>query len=179
MRGAAALAARFNAVIETHLAETPSEIAWVENLFPEAPHYTGVYEAMGLLGPRTLLGHGIHLAPEEREVIKAAGATLVHCPRSNAFLQSGIMPLRRWLEEGLSVGLGTDVAAGPSLSLFEEMAFACQAAKLRSEPIDVATALHLATAGGASALGWGARLGTLDGGKEADFILVEIGRAHV
>ncbi len=173
MRGAAALAARFNAVIETHLAETPAEIAWVENLFPEAPHYTGVYEAMGLLGPRTLLGHGIHLAPEERDILKAAGATLVHCPRSNAFLQSGIMPLRRWLAEGLSVGLGTDVAAGPSLSLFEEMGFACQAAKLLGEPIDAATALHLATVGGARALGWGERLGTLEAGREADFILVD------
>ncbi len=173
MRGAAALAARFDAVIETHLAETHAEIAWVEDLFPEAPHYTGVYEAMGLLGPRTLLGHGIHLAPEEREIIRTAGATLVHCPRSNAFLQSGTMPLRRWLEEGLSVGLGTDVAAGPSLSLFEEMGFACQAAKLLGEPIDVATALHLATAGGARALGWERRIGTLDAGREADFILVD------
>ncbi|HJV22782.1 MAG TPA: guanine deaminase [Holophagaceae bacterium] len=173
MRGAAALAERFGAVIETHLAETPAEIAWVEDLFPEAPHYTGVYEAMGLLGPRTLLGHGIHLGPEERELIKAAGASVVHCPRSNAFLQSGIMPLRRWLEEGLSVGLGTDVGAGPSLSLFEEMGFACQVAKLRSEPIDGATALHLATVGGARALGWEDRLGTLDAGKEADFILVD------
>ncbi|HJV90053.1 MAG TPA: guanine deaminase [Holophagaceae bacterium] len=173
MRGAAALANRLGAVLETHLAETHAEIAWVEDLFPEAPHYTGLYEAMGLLGPRSLLGHGIHLAPEERELIRAAGATVVHCPRSNAFLQSGIMPLRRWLEEGLTVGLGTDVAAGPSLSLFEEMAFACQAAKLRGEPVDVATALHLATVGGAKALGWEARLGTLDEGKEADLILVD------
>ena len=173
MRGASALAARFNAVIETHLAETPGEIAWVENLFPEAPHYTGVYEAMGLLGPRTLLGHGIHLSAEERDILKSSGASIVHCPRSNAFLQSGIMPLRRWLDEGLPVGLGTDVAAGASLSMFEEMGFACQAAKLRGEPIDVATALHLATLGGARALGWEARLGTLDAGKEADFILVD------
>ena len=87
MRGAAQVAEAFGAVLETHLSETKAEIAWVEDLFPEAPHYTGVYEAMGLLGPRTLLGHGIHLAPEEREVIRAAGATVVHCPRSNAFLQ--------------------------------------------------------------------------------------------
>ncbi len=173
MRGAAALAQRLGAVVETHLAETPAEVAWVADLFPEAPHYTGVYEAMGLLGPRTLLGHGIHLAPEEREVIRAAGASLVHCPRSNAFLGSGIMPLRRWREEGLSVGLGTDVAAGPSLSLFEEMGFACQAARLLGEPVDGPTALHLATIGGARALGWGSRLGTLDAGKEADFILVD------
>ena len=173
MRGAAAMAARFGAVIETHLAETKAEIAWVEELFPEAPHYTGVYEAMGLLGPRTLLGHGIHLAPEEREVIRAAGASIVHCPRSNAFLQSGIMPLRSWLDEGLSVGLGTDVAAGPSLSLFEEMGFACQASKLKEAPVDAATALHLATAAGARALGWGDRLGTLDAGKDGDFILVD------
>jgi guanine deaminase len=173
MRGAAKVAERFGAVIETHLAETPAEIAWVEDLFPEAPHYTGVYEAMGLLGPRTLLGHGIHLAPEERELIKASGSTVVHCPRSNAFLQSGIMPLRTWLEEGLSVGLGTDVAAGPSFSMWEEMGFACQAAKLRGEPIEVATALHLATAGGAAALGWGRRLGRLEAGFEADFLLVD------
>lgn len=172
MTGAAHLADRYGAVVETHLSESKAEIAWVAELFPEAPHYAGVYEAMGLLGPRTLLGHGIHLEPAERELLRATGATVVHCPRSNGFLQSGIMPLRAWRDEGLSLALGTDVGAGPSLSLFAEMGFAAQAARLREEPVDSACLFHLATAGGAKALGWN-HLGTLDPGRDADFLVVD------
>ena len=85
-----------------------------------------------MLNARTLLGHGIHLDASERAMIRAAGATIVHCPSSNAFLQSGIMPLRRWLNDGLSIGLGTDVAGGPSLSMWNEMAMTRTVSKLRS-----------------------------------------------
>jgi guanine deaminase len=165
-----------------------------------------------VLGPRTLLGHCIHLAPAEREAIRSAGASVVHCPRSNAFLKSGIMPLRRWLDEGLAVGLGTDVGAGPSLDLWAEMAMACTASKLRwadqqtqgqrlrqldlppadrdrvaralglapdlppDLPIAPAEAFALATLGGARALGQADRIGSLEAGKEADFIVVDPSR---
>ena len=131
LRGAARLAERHGAYVQTHLSENFNEIQWVHELFPEARDYTDVYARAGLLGPRTLLGLGIHLSPSERAAIRAAGAAIVHCPRSNAFLRSGIMPLRRWLEEGLGVGLGTDVGGGPSLDLWAEMAMACTASKLR------------------------------------------------
>ena len=205
LRGAARLADRYGAYVQTHLSENLDELQWVHELFPEARDYTDVYARAGLLGPRTLLGHCIHLAPAERRALRAAGAVVVHCPSSNAFLKSGIMPLRRWLDEELTVGLGTDVGAGPTLSLWAEMAMVCTASKLRwagqsnqarslerlglppaererivqaldlqpDPPVAPALAFLLATLGGARALGLGDRIGSLDPGKEADFIVVD------
>jgi guanine deaminase len=205
LRGVAHLAAKHGAYVQTHLSENLQELQWVHELFPAARDYTDVYASAGLLGPGTLLGHGIHLSARERRAIQASGAAIVHCPRSNAFLQSGIMPLRRWLDEGLCVGLGTDVAAGLSLDLWAEMAMACTASKLRRAgqqlqgqrlaaldlppgdrervaralelepdlPVDPVTAFTLATLGGARALGQDGRIGSLEAGKDADFLLVD------
>ena len=210
MEGVGQLAAKHGAFVQTHLSENLQELAWVKNLFPDAASYTDVYRRFGLLGPRTLLAHGIHLSPEERALLLESGASLVHCPSSNAFLQSGIMPLRNWLAEGLSVGLGSDVGAGPSLSMFKEMAQACTASKLRragqqvqaarvwgldgfsdeqkltlcealdlgpDAALDAVGAFHLATHGGAAALGWEDRIGGLDAGLEADFLVVDVRRS--
>lgn len=207
MTGAGRLARDYGAFIQTHLAENLQELAWVHRLFPEAHHYADVYRRADLLGARTLLGHGIHLLPPERTLLRELGCSLVHCPSSNAFLQSGTMPLSAWLEEGLSVGLGTDVGAGPSLSMFREMGEACTASKLRRasqqvqtarlgrvagitdeqkheitealdlEPqptLDAAGGFYLATRGGARALGLGDRLGALEAGFEADFLVVDV-----
>lgn len=206
MRGVGALGEKYGAFIQTHVSENLQELAWVKELFPEASSYTDVYRRMDMLGPRTLLAHGIHLDAEERRLIRDSGTTLVHCPRSNAFLKSGIMPLRRWLDEGISIGLGTDVGAGPSLSMWAEAAFACTASKMgwagnqlladrlqrlegfselqREElrralgisldpPVGPVHAFHLATLGGARALGMDARIGSLAPGKEADFVVVD------
>jgi guanine deaminase len=207
MAGAGRLAREYGAFIQTHLAENLQELEWVRRLFPEADSYTDVYRRCGLLGSRTLLGHGIHLAPSERRIIRELGCSLVHCPSSNAFLQSGTMPLRRWLEEGLSVGLGTDVGAGPSLSMFREMGEACTASKVkgavqhvlssrlsrmngltddqkvqisealdlgRGPALDATGAFYLATRGGAAALGLSDRLGALEAGFDADFLVVDV-----
>lgn len=184
MRGAADLAGRHGAYLQTHVSESLRELDWVRELFPEAANYTDVYRRMGLLGPRTLLAHGLHLLPAERAMIREAGAHLVHCPRSNAFLASGIMPLRRWLDEGLSLGLGTDVGAGPTLSMWAEAAFACTASKLRwaerrklgldaDAPATPTEAFRLATLGGAKALGLEDRIGSLEVGKDADLVVVD------
>lgn len=181
MRGVGVLAGRHGAFLQTHLSENREELAWVARLFPEAANYTDVYARHGMLGRRTLLGHGIHLDGPERAAIRGAGASLVHCPTSNAFLASGIMPLRRWLDEGMAVGLGTDVGAGTTLSLWHEMAMACTASKLRwadtrgdaDRPLRPAEALHLATAGGAHVLGLEGVTGTLDAGGAADFVVVD------
>lgn len=206
MRGAGILAQKYDAFVQTHLSENLAELAWVKELFPEASSYTDVYQRMGMLGSRTLLAHGIHLDEEERRTIQAAGASLVHCPRSNAFLQSGIMPLRRYLNEGLSLGLGTDVGAGPSLSMWAEAAAACTLSKSRwaerqilahhlgsiacldsaqraaitvgldlsaLAPVGPVQAFHLATLGGAKALGLEAQIGSLAVGKDADFVVVD------
>ncbi len=182
MRGVGALSERYGAFIQTHLSENREELAWVASLFPEAASYTDVYAKHGMLNGRTLLGHGIHLDAPERGAIRAAGASIAHCPTSNAFLASGTMPLRRWLQEGLSIGLGTDVGAGTILSMWHEMAMACTASKLRwadtrgeaDRPLRPAEALHLATLGGARALGFGDRTGSLERGKAADFLVVDV-----
>jgi len=181
MRKTGILAQKYDAYIQTHVAESLGELAWVKELFPAASDATEVYHHAGLLGHRSLLGHGIHLEARERALIRETGAVLVHCPRANAFLRSGIMPLRRWMDEDLRLGLGTDVGAGPSLSLWAEMAAACQTSKLRSavleqgreRPLDPAEAFRLATLGGAEALELDDVIGSLEAGKEADFLVVD------
>ncbi|MDW7996956.1 MAG: guanine deaminase [Bacteroidota bacterium] len=174
-------AQRHQLLLQTHLAESPRELRWIAELFPEFSDYTAIYEAAALLTPRTIFAHCIYLSPSERARLHSAGCAIAHCPRSNAFLRSGIMPLRQYLQEGLRVGLGTDIGAGYSLSVLEEARYACEMAKLRAflTPEEVPTevtpeeALWLATLGGAQALGLEHQIGTLDPGKEADFIVLD------
>jgi guanine deaminase len=131
LRGAAERAERHGAYLQTHLAENLAEVAWVRELFPEAAHYTEVYAAAGLLGPRTLLAHGIFLGEAEFDLLAATESRLCHCPRANFFLKSGTLDMARAEARGIRVALGTDVGAGPSLSILHEMAAACNASKAR------------------------------------------------
>ena len=95
-------------------AEDRNEIEQVRRLFPEALDYTDVYERAGGLGPRSILAHAVHLSPREIGRLAETGSRIAHCPSSNLFLASGAMPLSRYLEAGLVVGLGSDVAGGPA-----------------------------------------------------------------
>ncbi len=180
MRGAAELAERFNAYLQTHLAENREEIEKVHHLFMGAHDYTHVYEKCGLLTSMTMLGHCIHLKPREIEAIAVAQANVAHCPTSNLFLGSGLMKLDQLIKAGIAVGLGSDVAAGPELNMWQVMRAAIDVQKARTayEPnlraIRPAEALYLATAGGARALGKSSAIGTLEPGKEADLLLVDI-----
>jgi len=181
MRGAAELAAQYGAYLQTHLAENREEIEKVRNQFSWAQDYTEVYEKYGLLGPRTVLGHCIHLSDRERAAIAAAGASVAHCPSANLFLRSGILPLEKVRAAGLRVGLGTDVAAGPELNLWQVMRSAIESQKARSfyepeTPIpSPASALYLATQGAAEALGKGGTIGSFEIGKDADLTLMDFG----
>lgn len=180
MRGAGEMAARFDAYLQTHLAENKEEIEKVHHLFMGARDYTHVYETCGLLTPKTMLGHCIHLNPREIAAIATAQANVAHCPTSNLFLGSGLIKLDQLLKAGINVGLGSDVAAGPELNMWQVMRAAIDVQKARGtyepnlRPLRPAEALHLATQGGAKALGKGDKIGTLDPGKEADFIVVDL-----
>ncbi|MDB6146799.1 MAG: Amidohydrolase, partial [Spartobacteria bacterium] len=121
MRSAAELAGRFDAYLQTHLAENREEIEKVHHLFMGARDYTHVYEKCGLLTPKTMLGHCIHLSPREIEAIAVAQSNVAHCPTSNFFLGSGLMKLDQLLKAGIAVGLGSDVAAGPELNMWQVM----------------------------------------------------------
>ena len=181
MRAAGEMAQTFGCHIQTHLAESREECERVRHLFPKARDYTDVYEMAGLLGPRTIFGHCIHLSGRERAVLAETGTSIAHCPTANLYLSSGIMPLGEHLAAGIKVGLGSDVAAGPELNLWQVMRSAIESQKARSfyEPNvavpSPAQALHLATQGAAAVLGKGDIIGSLDAGKEADLTVMDIG----
>ncbi len=176
----AALAARTGAWWQTHLSEDLKEVAEVRALFPEAHDYVDVYERAGGLGSRAILAHAVHLTDREITRLVETGSRVAHCPASNLFLDSGVMPLSRCLEAGLRVGLGSDVAGGPDPSIFSVMrvgAYAQAALRtLRGEhrpllgPLDW---LRLATLDGARALGLESRIGSIEVGKDADLIAVD------
>ncbi len=157
--------------LHTHLSEQLGEIAAVKAQFPWASDYTEVYERFGLLGTRTVLAHGIHLCDGELTRLKALDASLAHCPSSNFFLKSGRFRLMEVLRRQLRLGLGSDVGAGPTLSLLTVMKDAqyMQADTL----VPLATLFYLATLGGAEALHQGHRLGNFEPGKEADFVVLD------
>lgn len=180
MRSAAELAARFDAYIQTHLAENREELEKVHHLYMSAHDYTHVYEKCGLLTPKTMLGHCIHLNAREIAAIAGAQSSVAHCPSSNLFLGSGLMKLDQLLKAGIPVGLGSDVAGGPELNMWRVMRAAIDVQKARSayepnlRPLRSAEAFYLATTGGARALGKAKTIGTLDVGKEADLVIVDL-----
>jgi guanine deaminase len=180
MRGAAEMAARFDAYLQTHLAENREEMEKVHHLYMGARDYTHVYEKCGMLTPKTVLGHCIHLNPREIAAIAVAQATVAHCPSSNLFLGSGLMKLDQLMKAGIAVGLGSDVAAGPELNMWQVMRAAIDVQKARAayEPnlraLRSSEAFYLGTQGGARALGKANTIGTLDIGKEADLLVVDL-----
>jgi guanine deaminase len=119
-----ALARRRGLAVQTHLAETGDEVAAVARAFPSARDYLDVYARAGLVGPRTLLGHAIHVSDGELARIAAARAAVVHCPTSNLALGSGRMEIERVRAHGVRWLLGTDVGAGPDLSMLDPIAAA-------------------------------------------------------
>jgi guanine deaminase len=180
LRESASLAAATGAYWQTHLAEDRGEIEEVARLFPDALDYTDVYDRAGGLTPRAILAHAIHLSDREIARLVETGAVVAHCPASNLFLASGAMPLGRYLAEGVRVGLGSDVAAGPDVSLFQVMragAYTQNAMHgmglIPMEAIPPGDWLRLATLGGAEALGLADRIGSVEAGKDADLILVD------
>ena len=180
MRSAGELAQRFNAYLQTHLAENREEIEKVRNLHMSARDYTYVYEKCGLLTSKTMLGHCLHLNAREIDAIAAAQSNIAHCPTSNLFLGSGLLKLDQLLQAGLAIGLGSDVAAGPELNMWHVMRGALDVQKARNiaEPhlprLRPSEAFYFATTGGARALGKSATIGSLDVGKEADLLLVDL-----
>ena len=181
LRESARLAADAGAYWQTHLSEDDAEIGEVRRLFPEALDYVDVYDRAGGLTERAILAHAIHLSHREVTRIAASGAHLVHCPSSNLFLSSGMMPVARYLAAGISIGLGSDVAAGPDLSLFSVMRAAAVTQRVlelsglssRADGLRPVDWLRLATLDGARVLGIADRIGSVEPGKEADLIVVD------
>lgn len=170
LEGVADYAAAHNAWIQTHLSENPDEIIWVKELF-DGDSYAEVYDRYGVLRPKTLLAHCIHLSNREMKLIKKRDAKIVHCPDSNFFLKSGEFPLARIREHGLDYALGSDVGAGTTLSmLYQAKMYNFRSSLSRVDPAD---ALYRITLGAAHLLGWSDRVGSIEAGKSADLVFLE------
>jgi len=177
------LAKERNLAVQTHISENKKEVEWVRNLEPDCDSYTQVYEKCNLLGSRTILAHGIHLSDQELSVIRETDSGISHCPNSNFSLKSGVCDVRRLKNHHVKVGLGTDCSGGYSPSLLNSMRLTVLASNTQKfsredgedyEALDYADAIYLATRGGARLLDMEERLGSLDTGKLADFILVDM-----
>ena len=160
--------------MQTHLAENPAEIARTAELFPAARDYLDVYDRFGLLGSRSVFAHCIHMDDEAFGRMAGAGAAAAFCPSSNLFLGSGLFDLERACACGVKVGMGTDVGAGTSFSLLHTLGEAYKVGQLQAQALDPFEAFYLATLGGARALGLGDKVGSLQPGKEADFLVLDL-----
>ncbi|HHS93812.1 MAG TPA: guanine deaminase, partial [Rhodobacterales bacterium] len=136
--------------------------------------YLDVYDAHGLLGEGALMGHAIHLTPRERDRLKEAGASVIHCPTSNTFIGSGLFAMDGLMREGQRIGLATDTGGGSSFSMLRTMAAAYEIGQLRGTALHPAQLWWLATAGSAHALHLGDKIGTLAPGFEADIIALDL-----
>ncbi len=165
----------------THASETTSEVATVLERYGRRP--VDHLDSLGLLGPKTVLAHGVHLQDEEIRRLAESGASVVHCPQSNLKTGAGIARVADLLQAGVNVALGTDGAASNNdLDLWGEMYFAALLQKgVRQDPtvVPARQALHMATMGGARALALQDRIGSLEPGKRADIILVDLDRPHL
>jgi guanine deaminase len=180
LRESADLARATGAYWQTHLAEDRDEIEEVGRLFPDAVDYVDVYDRAGALGPRSVVAHAVHLSDREVARLAETDTRIAHCPSSNLFLSSGAMPLARYLAAGLIVGLGSDVSAGPDLSIFGEMRAGSYTQSGRrtmlgdaEEPLKPFDWLRLGSLEGARVLGLDRAIGSIEEGKEADFVCVD------
>jgi len=171
-------ARKHNIWIQTHLSENKDEIKWVKDLFG-LESYTDVYEKAGILTDKTILAHCIHLSDPELSKLKTNGCKIAHCPESNFFLHSGRFPLIRVHEKELSFALGSDVGAGTSLNMLYH-------AKMynfmqSTTPVSPADAFYRITLGAAKVLNLESKIGSLEVGKEADIVVLDLpdGNKHI
>lgn len=181
-----AIQQKYHLPVQSHLSENQSEVEWVQALCPNSTGYGDAYDSFGLFGGEhcpTIMAHCVLSDDAEVARMKERGVYVAHCPASNTNLASGIAPIRHYLNEGLHVGLGSDVAGGTHCSIFRAMADAIQVSKLRwrltdqsLSPLTAAEAFWLGTAGGGSFFG---KVGSFAPGYECDLLVIDDSRYHV
>ncbi|WP_187968311.1 guanine deaminase [Aquibium microcysteis] len=178
MEMAGALAAEHPAChVQTHLSENQAEIRWTEELYPQAKDYTDVYARYGLLGPKSLFGHCIHLSEREADAMAEAGGVAVFCPTSNLFLGSGLFDYQRYRrrDKRLRVATATDVGGGTNYSMLRTMDEAYKVIALQGEKLNPLQSFWQLTRGNAEALSIADRAGTLEPGTDADIVVLDAG----
>ena len=177
LAGAGELAAKYPDVwIQSHVAENLDEIAWVKQLYPKARSYLGVYEQFGLLRPRAVYAHCIHIDDEDRALMRSTGTAAAVSPTSNLFLGSGFFDYASADRTGFMYGLASDVGGGTSFSPFSTMLAAYYVGREGQTKAGVSLKPQQLwwqhTAGAARALGLEGTVGNLLPGCEADFVVL-------
>ncbi len=170
---------KYHLPVQSHLSENLGEIEWVKELCPGTEFYGESYDRYDMFGNScpTIMAHCVHSGEAEMEMMRKQKVFIAHCPESNANLSSGVAPVKTYLEKGMKVGLGTDIAAGSSLSIFKAMAMAVQCSKLRwrlydqsAAPLTVEEVFYLATKGGGEFFG---KVGSFEEGYEFDAVVLD------
>ncbi|XER14588.1 Guanine deaminase [Sporomusa aerivorans] len=178
MSGIARLAMQYNLPVQSHLSENTGEIAWVRELHPECQNYASVYDQFGLFGKQpTVMAHCIYNDDAELALMAKNRVYVAHCPYSNSNLASGIAPVRKCIEQGIPVGLGSDVAGGHEVAMSRVMSMAIEVSKLKwlasgkkEKFLTIPEALYLATKGGGSFFG---KVGSFEAGYDFDALVID------
>lgn len=179
MKKLADIQEKYHLPVQSHLSENMGEIEWVRELCPNTGFYGEAYSQFGMFGNKypAIMAHCVHSTEEEMELMAKQNVFIAHCPQSNTNLSSGVAPIRKYLDMGIKMGLGSDVAGGFDLSIFRAMADALQVSKLRWRlldtdltPLKVEEAFYLATKGGGQFFG---KVGSFEDGFEFDAVVLD------
>ncbi len=162
-----------DAYVQTHLSENFAEIAFVKRQFPWAKTYLDVYARFGLVGPRSIFGHCLHLEQSEVVALARSESVAAFCPTSNLFLGSGLLDKKRLDDAGVRVALATDVGGGTSYSMLQTANEAYKVLQMNGQSWPATQAFYQMTLGNARALGLQSRIGTVEVGREADLIVLD------
>jgi len=180
MRKLKELQSEYSLPVQSHLSENLDEVEWVRELCPKCKTYAHAYDQFGLFGSEdvpTIMAHCVWCNDAEIELINSNRVYVAHCPQSNNNLASGIAPVRKYMDRGINVGLGSDVAGGCHISIFRAMSDAIQSSKFywrlidqSYEPLTVNEAFYLGTAGGGAFFG---KVGSFEEGYEFDAVVID------
>ncbi len=171
------LAAKYQLPVQSHLSENMSEIAWVAELEPNSKSYGDAYNRYGLFGQTpTIMAHCVWTKGEELELMKRNGVMVAHCPTSNFNIASGMAPLRIFLDEGLRIGLGSDISGGHDLNMFRMLVYAIQVSKMHYQHdhnkafLTLPEVFWIATKSAGSFFG---KVGSFESGYEFDALVID------
>ena len=177
LRACGQLAVKYQLPVQSHLSENKDEIAWVQQLEKESTSYGDAYNRYDLFGQTpTVMAHCVWTDGEELELMKRNGVMVAHCPTSNFNVASGMAPIRKFLEEGLRIGLGSDISGGHDLNIFRMMVYAIQVSKMHYQQnheqpfLTLSEAFWLATKSAGSFFG---HVGSFEPGYEFDALVID------
>lgn len=177
LRACGQLAEKYHLPVQSHLSENMSEIEWVAELEPESISYGDAYNRYGLFGQTpTIMAHCVWTGGQELDLMKRNRVMVAHCPTSNYNLASGMAPVRSFLDEGLRVGLGSDISGGHDLNMFRMLVYAIQVSKMHYQHnhdmkfLSLSEAFWIATKSAGSFFG---KVGSFEPGYEFDALVID------